>query len=386
MYAVTYLEINTFCIVILLIILKCHLENLDKSINARIFRDLLICLIGYGVLDLLCGLYDNDAVFFPRPVIEALNVAFYYVSYLMSYLCLLYAGCELQAKWIEDRKKLVLYGIPTLLMFVLTPLTLKYHFFFYIDEAGNYAKGPLYFPMLLLVYGHLIAIGVKAVVMLSRKRNYVQRAKIITLSSFVVFPLLAGLFQAFFSGISIICMGCTIVAVQVFVNTQKNRITIDPLTQLNNRSKMMLHLERCIDQTRNTPERPLYLLMMDIDGFKQINDQFGHVEGDRALIRLAKVLKKAAAKEKCLIARYGGDEFAVVLESGEGMITGEEFARRIQGLLKLSNESATNPYTLRISIGCARYTPEMRSVQEFVRKADQVLYREKDSRKAKRHG
>lgn len=381
MYAITYLEINSFCILLLLIILKCHLENLNKGLSGRIFRNLLVTVIVYIMFDILCGLNDNDAVSYSRSMAVFINVGFYYSSYLISYLCFMFAECELGATWVYEKRKRRLYAIPTVLLFVLTALTLKWKFFFYIDEAGNYIKGPLYFPMLLLVYGHLIAIGVKALIMLPQKRYYVHRAKLTALSSFVFFPLLAGAVQAFFNGISIICMGCTIAAIQVFISMQKTQITIDPLTELNNRGKMMQHLERCINQVKNGSPWHLYLLLLDIDRFKQINDNYGHLEGDRALIRLANVLKKAAAKETCLIARYGGDEFAIVLETLEG--TGDDFAERVQSLLQEDNERTSSPYSLEISIGSARFSPRFDSIQDFIRQADKELYLEKALKKQK---
>lgn len=378
MYASTYLLVNTFCILILLIILHSHMQNLDKSYSARIFQNVLITTIIYVVFDILCGLADNDVVVYPRPLSMVINVGFYYVSYLISYLCFLYAECELQSKWVEDKKKRMLYAIPTVLLFIITPLTLKWKFFFYIDEGSNYIKGPLYFPMLILVYGHLLVIGAKALIMLPQKKYYAMRQKIATLSSFVVLPLLAGAIQAFFNGISIVCMGCTLAAVQVFINMQKTKITVDSLTELNNRSKMMQHLERCMAQSRTGAARQLYLLMLDVDGFKQINDKFGHLEGDRALIRLAAVLKKAAAHEKCLISRFGGDEFAIVLETEEGME--ETFIHRLSGLLALANDAEQLPYKLEVSIGCARFTPEITTIPDLIRKADKDLYRDKASK------
>lgn len=379
MYAITYLEINTFCILLLLVILKCQLENLDKSVSARVFRELVVTVIIYVIFDIFCGLNDNDVVSFPRPFIVFVNVGFYVASYLTSYLSFLYAECEMQAKWVLDKRKRRLFALPTVALVILTLLTLKYKFFFYIDDAGNYIKGPLYFPMLVLVYGHLLAIGIKALILLPRKKYYVLRSKMITLSSFVVFPLLAGAIQAFYNGISIISMGCTMAAVQVFINMQKTRITTDALTELNNRTKMVQHLERCMTQARHGSTRVLFLLLLDIDDFKRINDKYGHLEGDRALLRLANVLKKAASTEKCMIARFGGDEFAVVLESETG--SEEAFVAQLRRLLSEENERADAPYQLEVSIGCACYSPDIKSIPEFVRMADKDLYREKWSRK-----
>lgn len=381
MYAITYLQLNTFCILLLLTVLKCHMENLDRGISARLFQQLVVTVIVYALFDIACGLMDNDIIFPPRPVVMAINVGFFYCAYLISYLAFMYAESELQAPWILDEKKRRLYALPTVLLFLITPLTLKWKFFFYIDQGNNYVKGPLYFPMLGLAYGHLIAIGVKSLILLFQKRYVMLRSKILTLSSFVVCPLLAGTVQAFYNGISIICMGGTLAVVQVFINIQRTKITTDSMTELNNRTKMMQHLDRCIHQIGSAGDRQLFLMLLDVDSFKQINDKYGHLEGDRALIRLSTVLKRAGMREKCLIARFGGDEFAIVLEAETGSGAEEKLMERIRTLLREENEAAGAPYALEVSIGCAQYTPEVGSTPEFLRCADKALYREKWNKK-----
>ena len=375
MYALTYLQNNTFCILLMLVILKCQRENLDKRLNARAFQYLLISMIVYACFDFLCGLSENDVIHCSQFSATVINMGFFYSSYLTAFLSFLYSEAELNAAWIQDKRKRLLIMLPLLLLFILTPLSLRYHFFFYIDKAGNYVKGPLYAEMLLLNYGYIIAIGVKALYMAPQKKYYVIRSQLLTLSSFVVFPLIAGVMQARYTGISIICLGGTMAMVQVFINIQKSKITRDALTETNNRTVMLQHLDKCIARHRSSSDKRLYLLMLDIDHFKQINDTYGHLEGDRALVSLATALKAAGAHTRCLISRYGGDEFSIVLETEDNDEAKDAFLEKIFDAIRQENAQSDKPYSLEISVGAAQYSPEIGSVPDLIRQADAELYR-----------
>ena len=91
MYALTYLENNTFCILLMLVILKCQRENLDKRLNARAFQYLLISMIVYACFDFLCGLAENDVIHCSQFSATVINMGFFYSSYLTAFLSFLYS-------------------------------------------------------------------------------------------------------------------------------------------------------------------------------------------------------------------------------------------------------------------------------------------------------
>ena len=83
----------------------------------------------------------------------------------------------------------------------------------------------------------------------------------------------------------------------------------DALTGLNNRRRLDQFLEEHLEIS--SKDRPVSLLLMDVNGFKKINDKFGHIEGDAVLKMVGTVLKLAAADFDAFAARYGGDEFCL---------------------------------------------------------------------------
>ena len=119
--------------------------------------------------------------------------------------------------------------------------------------------------------------------------------------------------------------------------------------------------------------------MMDLDYFKSINDTYGHLEGDDALVRAAKALKIACGnfKRRPYIARYGGDEFIVVLESSKA--DADLLVQNIRDTLEQLNEESHRPYTLKFSIGVGEFHPGMDSNQ-LIEAADHALYEIKRAR------
>lgn len=377
MYAFTYYLNNTACIIIMLLILRLHLKSLDKTITARVFTFLIVSVILYFIFDLCCGLFENDVWHKGQMLSTIFNLGFFFSSYLIGYFAFMYSECEINNTWMFNNKKLYLSFIPTLILIVLTFLTLKFRFFFYIDINGEYIKGPYYFLVLLFVYGYLLLIGIKNFILYFNKKYYLKKEILLSLSSFVIFPLIFGIIQAFHTGISIICLGTTISLVQVFISMQNKRITIDSLTKLNNRDKLMQHLDSKINNVINND---IYFVMIDIDNLKHINDTFGHVEGDRAIKTIADILKQSCGHYTCMLARYAGDEFSIVFEGSLESV--EKLKNDIYTNLKVYRELTNGKYNLEVSLGYSRYDRfKMKNIVELIASADDELYKEKARKK-----
>lgn len=150
---------------------------------------------------------------------------------------------------------------------------------------------------------------------------------------------------------------------------------IDGLTQIYNKRYFLEFLEREMARCHRYG-RSLSLLIFDIDHFKAINDQNGHLAGDAVLRELSALVRQRVRKEEC-VARYGGEEFAIVLpESGP-----EKVRRFADKLLKMvadhefTFEGQRIPVT--ISIGVADMTSEMTEPLQFIKSSDSQLYKAK---------
>jgi diguanylate cyclase (GGDEF)-like protein len=154
----------------------------------------------------------------------------------------------------------------------------------------------------------------------------------------------------------------------------------DDLTQLYN-SRYLNQVLRREAKRASRSGRPLSLLFLDLDGFKGINDAHGHQAGSRALVEAAAVIRRCA-RETDVAARFGGDEFALILPD-----TGSEGAAavgdRVRERLAAHSFLEADGLTIRLtaSVGVATLPDVAASAEELVRAADMAMYQVKDSGK-----
>lgn len=152
---------------------------------------------------------------------------------------------------------------------------------------------------------------------------------------------------------------------------------LDSLTGLYNRHYFNEVFESEMERVRRYGFK-ICVLMMDIDGFKAINDEHGHLTGDKVLCAMADILKRSVRKSD-IVARFGGDEFVILMPMGDES-EGKALSKRIQESIGEWNDKSPIPgVTLRLSIGVHEAGPE--NVNDVLAKADEKLYQCKSYRK-----
>jgi len=153
----------------------------------------------------------------------------------------------------------------------------------------------------------------------------------------------------------------------------------DQLTCIYNRRGLFTLIDPVLKQAKRQ-KKGIFMLYADIDNMKEINDTFGHKEGDAALIETANILK-TNYRESDIIARIGGDEF-VVIPVGTAGDDIEKIVDRLEKSLEIYNSKRKHDYRLSLSVGVTYYDPENPcSIEELLIQADELMYKHKKNKK-----
>ena len=155
----------------------------------------------------------------------------------------------------------------------------------------------------------------------------------------------------------------------------------DPLTGLYNRRGFFALAEQQLLAAQRAGFG-LWLCFADLDGLKRINDEFGHIVADQALMDAANILREVF-RASDIVARFGGDEF-IVLGLFNSAHTGDPITDRLTRRLGAFNAQATRPYPVSLSVGLVRFEAGNEStLDDLIRLADQAMYANKASKKIK---
>ncbi|MCA0992333.1 diguanylate cyclase [Pseudalkalibacillus hwajinpoensis] len=159
----------------------------------------------------------------------------------------------------------------------------------------------------------------------------------------------------------------------------KKSATIDPLTGLNNVRSFDEALNRAVQAAATDENKPLSLLVIDIDHFKKVNDTYGHAAGDIVLKQFGKTLR-SAARLNDVVSRNGGEEFTILLgdcSNREALEIGE----RVRAIIEENSFMITKDISIHItaSIGASTFPETVPTPSQLYREADEALYQAKRS-------
>ena len=181
------------------------------------------------------------------------------------------------------------------------------------------------------------------------------------------------------TAVTSLVLAAVVAAQRDLQGTWRELAVTDPLTGLANHRQLVQALEAEIKRSRRTAQ-PLAVVLLDLDGLKQINDRHGHLAGSLAIRRVAEALL-GSCRATDTAARFGGDEFALVLPE-----TGEAAAWHVaRGVVDRLATDAEKP-NLSISVGVAAYPGHGETVEALLNAADVALYETKERRKSRSAG
>ena len=366
-----------FCI-FMVVFMRSVIENRNNSHARYIFKRLIIIVAACLVSDMLTYVFDTR-VFLGARLLHK-------ISMFLSVLLTVCVGSVWNVFFDstfhigkENKKRMWFYMIPVFAAFVCLFVNLFTGWLFSFDDNNVYSRGPFAFVSFFLQY-LMWGVLILRAVFLKFSVKTIRYAKLrISFILVGLMTLIFGLFQILALGkLALHCFGVAASIFIMFLRFQDDQITNDLLTGLNNRYALDAYVEDKIKIYHEGVHgrNQLYLIMMGVNDFKRINDIYGLQEGDRALKIVAQTLKKIGSsyKTSLFIARYGGDEFSAVFETGSECKV-VELCNDIKNTLKSDTEQ--EKYRLTIGIGCAQYKGKTMSISTLYKSADRALYEDK---------
>ena len=303
--------ILTNCIgitLLVILLISSHLVRQRQQLSDNLFTAMIIATASSCFVEMLTFIFDGNTEIPFLHTMKMLGSSYLYLTNIFdSYMWCIYVDLRLYHDEIRTRKRAPFIGIPAILAVIAVLFNFSYPFLFLIDEQNVHHRqlgGNLYF---ILTLGYLFY----SLIIRHQYNKKFGKDRFFPIYMFIAPILLGATAQFFVYGISVAWCCTALGLVGIYMSLQNELSYIDPLTKLYNRNYL--------DHTLNHISRKkIYAggIMIDLDYFKSINDQFGHTVGDEALISAARVIR-FSVPEKALSIRFAGDEFIILVRTSK---------------------------------------------------------------------
>lgn len=267
---------------------------------------------------------------------------------------------DMKRIWKEYKPQIAVGAV----LLTATLVNLFYPFVYHISEDNVYSRRPFGY----VYYAAILYYLITAIVVTKRYEKEHGARTFFNINMFLV-PILVGAgLQFAFYGLSVAWLASAIGLTGLYMMQQNETAYIDPLLEMYNRRYLDYILSSWISRGCSFTG-----MMIDIDGFKSINDSFGHSEGDRALMYIADILKKSAAGNE-IPFRFAGDEFIVLRRTADRHDLSGYIAKMEQDLEKFNAGRSDDEYRLGMSYGISTFHPGEDSVDTFMKELDDRMY------------
>lgn len=372
---ITYVIVDIFCIIIVSVLLKNLSSDYGSEQEVRAFRHSLNSYIIFMLSGLVGLIIENAAGFYLKWLDYIANIVSLSCLVLSGFFWFMFVLLRSNKRFVATKWRYLAYipAYTVLFLCLSSPFT---GLVFYIDQGNIYKRGPLFSVVSVIAFFYMLASTVVAYVHAFHETRLSKKREDMRLGSFIYLPLTASVLQIWLAGMPILAPAIAAAYYLVFSSMQSEMIYNDALTGMNNRRRAMFYLEERLSSADRSS--PLAVFMIDGNKFKLINDTYGHIEGDSAIICMAEAVQKVCGMFDLFGARYGGDEF--ILIGTNANINDTMVENEINRLLHQICEAKKKPYMFSVTVGNYTTTEKERSVDDLIAKADAVLYDRKRNR------
>ena len=375
-YFIYYASINIVGVLIFGIMLANDFLGVDRQEKQVKYDRALISFMLYFVSDAIWAGVDSGLFPVTQFSVVATGFANFVIMTMITYCWLAYVMAVEQVKNRNSKAARLSLMFPFAVSVVLVVITYFVAPGMLITEELKNTK--MYDAFMVIVpYIYILAVIVYTVKEAIHEENPIMKKKHIYIGCFPIMVVVGGLMQMILMpSLPIFCFASTLLMLIFYIKSIDAQISKDPLTNLNNRGQ----LARYVAQGSNLliDGRATFVVMMDVNDFKNVNDTFGHPEGDAALVIIAQALSDAVNSRSMplFLGRYGGDEFVLIAHP----VREEELQELISVIRKNITErcmSEQKPYSLTVGVGYDRLNGPQDTFQKCMERADEKLYEDK---------
>ena len=374
-FCISYIVVDVLCAVITVIVASNLLRDSGGETQVRYFNLLLMANLAFLLFDAAWAFTMFGGLVQAAPItLSAINgVCMTSVSFV-GYFWFCFTLARFDWPIIHNRLVRFVFAAPAFAAPVLHVIGAIVGQNVIIGADGSISYGSFHTAVACISFLYLISATVASTVELGRAKTVERRRLCIVFIMFMIAPAVAGAMDMVGPDVPVAAAGIMISIVFVMASMQESRISSDALTGLNNRRRAEIYLDECLSKT--SPGNPVYLFIVDMDDFKNINDTYGHLEGDRALQLMAEALRKTSMAFDAFAARWGGDEFMLICTKG---VNGDpaHVAAMIKRQLSSMADRDDVDYKLSCSIGYSASKVGFETRNQIIREADQMLYKVK---------
>lgn len=360
-------SVLTANIISILLIGTLYLANRQKAEYDRDMRLLQQMMVTIGIANISdsCVYYLAGSSNIVIKVLVFLSGSGLFLGNVMiGYLWAKFIMVHMNIPFSDIRRNI--YRTIGLISIVLLVINIFYPLVFSVSD-GRYQRGFAYIIFLLFAAFYILDslyLYVKRV-----KKN--GSLKLFPVHIFLIPVILGVVIQAFFVEIAITWTSIAISVAGIMTALKNEIIFTDCLTGLYNREYLeFLHKRAC-----NKKDCWVSGIMIDLNGFKQINDNYGHAEGDLALCIVADLLLKSFS-EYGVVTRYAGDEFVIMLNTTDDQLI-QKIIKSAKKNFVTENEKNDKPYQLSASMGYAITNLSNETIDDFMNRIDEQMYQDK---------
>lgn len=360
-------SVLTANIISILLIGTLYLANRQKAEYNRDMRLLQQMMVTIGIANIsdCCVYYLAGSSNIVIKVLVFLSGSGLFLGNVMiGYLWAKFIMVHMNIPFSDIRRNI--YRTIGLISIVLLVINIFYPLVFSVSD-GRYQRGFAYIIFLIFAAFYILDslyLYVKRV-----KKN--DSLKLFPVHIFLIPVILGVVIQAFFVEIAITWTSIAISVAGIMTALKNEIIFTDCLTGLYNRVYLeFLHKRAC-----NKKDCWVSGIMIDLNGFKQINDNYGHAEGDLALCIVADLLRKSFS-EYGVVTRYAGDEFVIMLNTTDDQLI-QKIIESAKKNFVTENEKNDKPYQLSASMGYAITNLSNETIDDFMNRIDEQMYQDK---------